>query len=420
MFFSGSSTQTKANEVLSEPPSLFEENEKLNLNYINQFSDYFDGQYGLRNLMITLDHQLTAAIFGESAENKVILGKDGWLFYEETLDDFEGTNVMSERDVYATAKVISLIDEYYSKKGIDFAFTVAPNKNSLYPDKMPGYYPKNRGVSNAKLIHKALTQTDVKDIDLFEAFKNEDKPLYRKTDSHWTFEGAGLASDTILKALGKKFAPYYGSETNEKKAETADLYEMLYPVGVNSDTETEYTRKFNYTYERPIRSVEDNFIRTASESGNGNLFMFRDSFGNSLYHFMAGEFSRAVFCRLMPYNLTLAENEKADTVVIEIVERNIEWLISKGVIFPAPERNINLSETKNITSDSELSMSESDELINYIRIEGTIQNSSPETKTDIYIETNGKIYEATPGDNGRFYAYVPTVENTEQVSVFTK
>ena len=54
------------------------------------------------------------------------------------------------------------------------------------------------------------------------------------------------------------------------------------------------------------------------------------------------------------------------------------------------------------------------------QIEGTMQNSTFDTKSDIYIETNGKIYEATPGDNDRFYAYVPNVENTERVSVFTK
>ena len=53
--------------------------------------------------------------------------------------------------------------------------------------------------------------------------------------------------------------------------------------------------------------------------------MFRDSFGNALYPFMAEDFREATITRQMPY--PLAQVQAGDTVVVEIVERNLANLL---------------------------------------------------------------------------------------------
>ena len=96
-------SKTVANEGQMQVPSLMEADGTINSGYMKDFSDWFDKNFGLRSFLIGTEHRLMAAVFGESSEKKVILGSDGWLFYAETLDDYQGTNLMTKREIYSIA-----------------------------------------------------------------------------------------------------------------------------------------------------------------------------------------------------------------------------------------------------------------------------------------------------------------------------
>lgn len=410
--------QNVANEELNKMPSILDDGGKINLYYLKDFSDYFDDSFGFREQMICAQHKIIAKLFGESDEEKVILGKDGWLFYKETLDDYQRTNNFSDRDIYSVCRTLTLMDEYCSEQGMNFVFTIAPNKNSLYPQKMPYYYPKGEGLSNAERIGQILCDSEVTYVNLFDLFSKEDKELYRKTDSHWTQEGAALAADCIMGAINKSTDTFYGSETIEKPTEAGDLYEMLYPASRDDSCDVVYTKELEFAYERPIRSVEDNFIRTVNKSQEGSLFMFRDSFGNSLHPFVAERFAKAVFCRLIPYNLTLAKNENADTVIVEIVERNLDWILSKSAIFPAPKRETLADNCKDITNETSLKDSQSTDMEGYCKIEGQYAKEL-QYGENIYIKMEQSLYEATPCSENSFAAYIKADEIlNKNVTVF--
>ncbi len=410
--------QNAANEELNKMPSILDDGEKINLDYLKDFSDYFDDSFGFREQMICAEHKIVAALFGESSEEKVILGKDGWLFYKETLGDYQRTNNFSDRDIYSVCRTLTLMDEYCTEQGMHFIFTIAPNKNSLYPQKMPYYYPKGEGLSNAERIRKRLCDSEVTYVNLFDLFSKEDKELYRKTDSHWTQEGAGFAADCIMEAINKSADTFYGSETIEKPTEAGDLYEMLYPSSWDDSCDVVYTKELEFEYERPIRSVEDNFIRTVNVGKEGSLFMFRDSFGNSLHSFMAEQFGKSVFCRLIPYNLTLAKDENADTVIVEIVERNLDWVLSKSAIFPAPKRDALAENCKDITNETSLKYSKSIDMEGYYKIEGQYAKAFQDGE-NIYIAAGQSVYEATPCTQNSFVAYIKADEIlNKSVTVF--
>lgn len=412
------SSQNAANEKLNKLPTILEYDGKINLDYLKDFSDYFDDSFGLRNQMICAEHKMVAALFGESSEEKVILGKDGWLFYKETLDDYQRTNNLSEREMYSICKALSLMDEYCKNQGMKFIFTIAPNKNSLYPQNMPYYYPNGEGLSNAQRLAKRLGAADITYVNLFDSFLKEEKILYRKTDSHWTQEGAGLAADCIMEATNKSFDAFYGGKTLEQSSEAGDLYEMLYPSSRDNSADVVYKKELAFEYQKPIRSVEDNFIQTVNYGKEGSLFMFRDSFGNSLHPLMAEQFGKAVFCRLIPYNLTLATAENADTVVIEIVERNLDWILSKPAIFPAPKREIDTHKFKNITNETSIKYSQITDIAGYCKIEGTCQRELQDGE-NIYICLGQSVYEATPCLDNSFVAHIKADEILdENVIVF--
>ena len=105
-------SQAGANEQLAEPPVLLTEEGTLNKEFLPQVSNWIRDHFFLRQELISIDHFLSARLFQTSGDAGVILGSDGWLYYTDTLDDYTGTNPMSERDLFAAAKNLSLMAQY--------------------------------------------------------------------------------------------------------------------------------------------------------------------------------------------------------------------------------------------------------------------------------------------------------------------
>lgn len=406
-------SKTVANEGQMQVPSLMEADGTINSDYMKDFSDWFDKNFGLRSFLIGTEHRLMAAVFGESSEKKVILGSDGWLFYAETLDDYQGTNLMTKREIYSIAGTLELMDEYCKSNGMKFVFVPVPNKNTLYPHKMPAFYPAFSGRTNMDMVKDELKNTGVDYVDLETAFTKE-KVLYRKTDSHWTTEGAGFASDCILDVLGREHEKNFGAKTHRADGGSGDLYDMLYVYGRDYDKDVVYDKGHNFRYERPIRSFEDNFINTVCDGKTDRLYMFRDSFGNTLHPFLADEFGHAVFTRVLPFDLVGAKQDGADFVILELVERNIERIITEGAVFPAPVRDIDIMSLKKVNAKTKLL--NDGHIDGYVRLDGEL-DAPPDTYGNIIVVSGGTSYQATPRGDRSFSAYIPNTKENK-ISIY--
>lgn len=125
------------NERVVNLPAWKDEEEHWNLNLLSQLGDYFEQHYAFRPQLITADAALQTSLFQVSNTDSVITGKDGWLFYRSTLEDYLGKNVLSERGIYNLAHNLSLLQQYVRSQNAEFLFLVPPNKNTLYPEYMP-------------------------------------------------------------------------------------------------------------------------------------------------------------------------------------------------------------------------------------------------------------------------------------------
>lgn len=172
------------NEQLAPLPELREEDGSFNVNILNEFSDYFADHFGFRHEMITLNDQLTGAAFKTLDSSSVLLGKNGWLFYKSTLEDYTGAKLFTARQSYAAARVLGLMQEYCKQNGVDFYFTIAPNKNSIYGSQMPARYAA-ASKRNAQLLEQQMQKQNVRYIDLFEVLSDSQEQLYY----HWTVIG---------------------------------------------------------------------------------------------------------------------------------------------------------------------------------------------------------------------------------------
>ncbi len=407
-------SEAKANEVLAASPSVKNTDGSVNFDYLNDLSVYFADHFALRQEFITLDAELEAGIFGTSASEEVLCGKDGWLYYRVTLDDYQGQNLLTERECFAAARCVSLIAEYAERNGAKFLFTVAPNKNSLYPQYMPPFAVPDPAPGNAELLKTAFAAQDVPYLDLFDVLSSQDFQLYHRLDSHWNNLGAALAHDAIAEMLGIPCARYYDpARYVQEKSHEGDLYAMVYPAGTQKDLQYMPDWGWTFTYDKPMRSVEDQTILTSCTEQQGSLLLFRDSFGNALYPFMAESFCTACFSRAMPYDLTLEQAQTADIIVIELVERNLRWLIERAPILPAPVRDVTLPQNQTDLAFTCTCTETGNGLFCYT---GNLR-TPVDTTSLIYLLCDGTVYEASPAGEGEgaFTAYLPVNSQTVQL-----
>ena len=395
------SEEAGANEVLALMPEPRDAEGNWNTQYLAQLKDYAEDHFFLRQSMISAWSALNVELLRTSISDGVILGQDGWLYYEGSLNDYTGAGLLSDREIASAARNLALVKEYAEGQGARFLFTIAPNKNSLYPEHMPPFTVFSRD-RNAVRLAEALEAQGVAYLDLFSVIGNEDETLYFTQDSHWNSKGAALGADALNAALGRTSSYYAGSFTAQA-VHLSDLYEMLYPTGTWLEDDQVYSGELVFEYEAPIRSPENITIMTSKE-GDGSLLMFRDSFGNLLYPYLADSFGSALFSRSTDYRLDFIAQRSADYVVVELVERNLNYLVENVPQMPAPLREAPGA----ARSDGSIALTAaaSSYVPGCVQVSGVL-NSKPDTASAIYLLTGEGCYEAFQLTQNRFSLFIP-------------
>jgi hypothetical protein len=316
-----------ANEVAPRTPVLIKLDGSLNRNVLNEVADYIGTRFALRPTLVSARSLLFEKLFHSSAEDQVVLGRDGQFYYSSTLDDYCGVS-LSEDELKAVCGELAAIRDAVESNGGRFVFTVAPNKNTLIPEGMPDRFPAGHENSNLARLEPLLEEAGICYVNLRKVLDG-DPTLYYKTDSHWTAEGAAKAADALLQALGRD-SRYAEGPFREEGMHVGDLYQMLYPVGKGRETELVYAPGLNYETESDPHGGNAVTIRTGSPDGVGSLYCLRDSFGIALYPYLADSFAEAVFSRSADFSPEAFADRQADVVLLEIVERNLSTLLPDG------------------------------------------------------------------------------------------
>jgi hypothetical protein len=282
---------------------------------------------------------------------------------------------------------------------------IAPNKNSLYPQHMPEYGSVSRLHDGQKLLEK-LNQ--VATVDLFQAFTAENEVLYFETDSHWNSKGAALGADLVNHVFGRD-SSYFSGPFVESADYTGDLYEMLYPAFRGTEIQPIYASALTFTYTGKATQPDSITLLTES-SKDGSLLVYRDSFGNLLYPYLADSYGSVRFSRSTSYDLTL----EADYVLIELVERNLRYLLTNVPVMPSPVRQITIpaqsAGSVTITQDNKAPAPDTTCLWM-----GQVYN---EADSRIYIVAEGLAYECFQTSDG-FAVYLPELASPTNVIVET-
>lgn len=386
-----------ANEVLSGKPASGD-------SFLADTAAYYNDRFGFRQELITANARLDAAIFRTSASDDVLLGKDGWLYYASTLSDFTGSAPMTGRELFSAANNLSLIAEYCKVNGIRFGFLPMPNKNTLYPQ-----YMKNSGTGAKNHdLHRLLTlleQMGVPALDMTSLFSGGE-PMYFAHDSHWNDWGAAIGADAITAHFGGDTS-YHQGDFSAAVRHDGDLYEMLYPAAIDPEENPIYTGSLDFSYAEGSGTRPDSILIQTLSQKDGSIFVYRDSFGNNLYPYLADAYGNAAFSRSTVYDIPAAKD--FDCLLIELVERNLRYLIANIPVMPAPER---LLDTPASSGSLSLTRRNAGDLALW---EGQVK---ADAASPVYFVTADNAYRAFLTENDGIAAMLPAGSTVTQIAYY--
>lgn len=410
---------------LSEKPVLISEN-SINMDYTSQLNTYLSEHFSFRSDLVTLWGVIQAEFFGTSTQEKVVVGKDNWLFFSDTLDDYTGRNVFDKYEVSSIVKTMDLINEVVTENGGKFIFVVAPNKNTVYSQYMPYYCVEADTAGNFDLLNVALKDKTYY-VNVLDKLKNSTEQTYHKRDSHWNNLGAQICFSEVMKKTGFESVDYSKVSYSKECIWRGDLDDMIFPKLNYLDEQVVYDTKFEYSYISSFHSEEDINIKTFNENGKGKLIMYRDSFANALIPFFSSTYQTADYTRVQPFRFNALVLGNYDTYVVEMAERNLPELLKSAPLMPAPER-----ENKGMTVVSDAKV-QSRAFLGFTHVYGVLAEQSDCTEIYLKVTVDGesKVYEAFPiyekelieGENAKeqksrgFSAFLPFIENTDNVKI---
>lgn len=397
--FVNPTNETTENRRLAEFPS-WTKNGTLNSNFMQELGTYFEDHFAFRPYLVSFDAEIQSKLFQVSNVDTVTVGKDGWLYYSSSLDDYMGRNRLSNRGIFDASNNLRILQQYVEQNHASFFFTVPPNKNSLYGEHMPYYYKRCVDQhTNLNELESMMKQSGVHYVDLYSVFSKQKETLYLKRDSHWNEKGALIAYNSILEEAQVEHNNYDVVPAVRVKNEYGDLNKMLYPVTAEPEWNYAYQKKRQFTYCTDTKSVEDPWIETVCTKGKKNCLMFRDSFGNALLPFFADTFKNAYFSKEMPCKIEEYMNRyDPDVVVLEKVERNIKDIASTPPLMEALEITSD-SQCKKALEDkeSQMEIAECENDAAYWSITGQLSDRCKDTAriyVSVFDGTVTKIYEA--------------------------
>jgi hypothetical protein len=331
-------SQSRENRNLAKAPAL-----PRNFGDLKTFSErfmvFYRDHFGFRN---TLIRGVAVGEFhggmGPEINNRIIVGKDGWLFYskdEKFLAD-RGLDPFSDADLIGWQELLEKRRKWFIDHGYPFILVVAPDKQSIYPEFLPDRFSKppmpsrlDQLISHLRQAHSPVQILDLRPA-LLEGKQHEQ--VYFKTDSHWNDQGAFIAYRVLLGAIqqalpSRKFLPQTLAEFVPVTAtRSGDLAQDLDLYFEYHEQTTLLVRGDLYTDPDRLKTL---FAHPYTDGPNPHaprLLMYNDSFAASLMQFLAPNFSKAYY-QWNPLTRAIdpapAIERKPDAVVNEFVERKL-------------------------------------------------------------------------------------------------
>ena len=334
-------TEDHENRVWVERPELTFENYG---NYSRSYNNYFNDHLPFRNNAIAFNSMMEYHLFHRSGNPHVIIGKDGWLYYNSSdADDpmgyYMGKEITEEELQIFVGNLTQLRDTLLAENK-EFIFMIVPGKERVYPEYLPGKYGAPSEVyKTQQLVDYLRENTDIRVVypleDLLEAKEVTPYNLYYKTDTHWNWLGGYVGTRALLRELGIDMPPLESFTITQQDYRVGDLSEMLDLEDHLAKADPEYVIEGFVTPDKA--TAEEGFFESFDYAGREpgtvpdtmpepdmiKLYVNRDSFGTSMKIYLGSMFSETHMRHYLSYSYVEYLERNPDIFVYEVAERYV-------------------------------------------------------------------------------------------------
>lgn len=260
-------------------------------------------------------------------QDQVITGDDGFLFlgntYDAVLHKTNGVFQPSNDIINKWTDGLKKMQEFYKGMGIKFVAVIAPNKHTIYKDKLPCWMEYNgKAIADDVLEYaqkKNINLLDLRPILLSK--KDDDDLLYYKTDTHWNINGSSIAVDATINYINKVYMtdiPRPEYELNVSYSHGGDLARFL-----------KFDKVLGNNYEKVYRLSFDEIHRSGYKRSDLKVCFMCDSFGDAPVELIDKTFRKTwpfKYLSLIGHEaefFTFIKRYRPDVVILQIVERKL-------------------------------------------------------------------------------------------------
>jgi hypothetical protein len=175
--------------------------------YQKQQETYLNETFGFRNLFVRANNQIAFSVFNKAKANGVIVGKKNYLFEENYIKAYYGTDFIGDDSISNRMQRLKFIQDTLSKLNKTMMLVFAAGKGSFYPEYFPDKVKREKGVTNYEKHVELAQNLGLKFIDFNKYFveqKSKSKyPLYPQYGIHWSYYGMSLAADSMIRFIEK-------------------------------------------------------------------------------------------------------------------------------------------------------------------------------------------------------------------------
>lgn len=170
--------------------------------YPKQLKTYFAASVDLRRHLANVHQKLIVRINGRSQVGDVVLGQNGWLFWEFLMQNRElrKTKVITYESLRGFQRQMESNHLACARHGAIYLPVFVPAKNDVYPEHLPAVASRRHTFNIQRMMRflnaKSTLLKPVETLSELRALKDY-APVFFKTDSHWTSFGGFAASRAV-------------------------------------------------------------------------------------------------------------------------------------------------------------------------------------------------------------------------------
>ena len=178
-----------------------------------RYENFYRDTFGLRDQLLRWNSIAKVMLFGVSPTPKVILGSDGSMIFVEQrqVDALRGLAPLAPEELEAWRRLLEGNRDRLRERGIAYLFVIAPNKETIYPERVPARFNRVGPGRFDQLIAYLEEHSDVEILDLRPALAgakddpDSDDELYTRDGTHWNASGSFVAYRRMIDALAESF-----------------------------------------------------------------------------------------------------------------------------------------------------------------------------------------------------------------------